>query len=217
MTKKTKKQNDAAAVDAVAIAEKQRLRLLLTKVNDDKALTKAELDEFKHLESKFMSPSNGPTREKVAFAKKGVLQTQGEAADYAGVSVMTINRWVKSGMMRTERKFYIKSQLDIFKQNKGKGQSPNEHNVRAIKATADVKEAQAALLKLELDSRQDTYHSAEKCLQKDVVRIYTLKRGMMGMGRKVAQQFPKRLRRRIQAACNREVRTICNNFAEGRV
>ena len=214
MTKKTKKQNDAAAVDAVAIAEKQRLRLLLTKVNDDQALTKAELDEFKHLESKFMSPSKGSAREKVAFAKDEVLLPQGEAAKYAGVSIRTIRRWVKAGMMRTDRNCYIKSQLDIFRLNEGR--APSGHRVRVTKATADVRETQAALLKMDLENRQDTYHSVEECRRRRLLQIRAVNRALMGIGRKVAQQFPKKQRRKIQVACNKEARILCNNFAESR-
>jgi len=212
---KTKKENDTAAVvNAVTIAEKQRLRLLLTKINQDQALTKAELDEFKHLESKYMSPSDGKAKAKVAFAESQILRTRQNAAKYAGVCVRTIGRWVKGGMMRTDRDYYIKSQLDIFKQNEG--QAPNEHKVRVTKASADVKEVQAELLKMDLVNRQKKYHSVEECLQRDIARILAVKRALMGMGRKMAQQFPKKQRRKIQAVCNQEARNICDNFAEGR-
>lgn len=211
---RTKKENKTSGVsNAIEIAEKQRLLLLLTKVKADEALTKAELNELKLLESKYRSPSNGKMREKIAFAKDEVIETQVAAAQYAGVSERTIRRWVKSSMMRTERKFYIKSQLDIFRQNEG--QAPNEHKVRATKATADVRETQAALLKIELSSKQELFHSIEVCRQRSSVQIQTVKRALMGMGRKMSLQFPKKQRRKIMAACNREARTICNNFAEG--
>ena len=212
---KPKIESDTAAVSqAVAIAEKQRLRLLLTKVKKDEPLTKSELNELRLLESKYISPSNGKTREKIAFAKDEVVETQVGAAKYAGVSERTIRRWVQAGMMRTERKFYIKSQLDIFKQNEG--QAPNVHKVRATKATADVREAQAALLNLELSSKQDLFHSVEECNKRTSIQIQAVKRALMGLGRKVSLQFPQKQRRKILAACNREARAICNNFAEGR-
>lgn len=215
MAKTNKENNAAVGSAAVTLAEKQRLRLLLTKVKNDESLTKSELNELKLLESKYTSPSTGKSREKVAFAKDEVVETQVGAAQYAGVSERTIRRWVKSGMMRTERKFYIKSQLDIFKLNEG--QAPNEHKVRATKATADVKEAQAALLNLELSNKQELFHSVEICRQRTSVQIQTVKRAVMGLGRNVSLQFPKKQRRKINAACNREARMICNKFAEGMV
>ena len=213
MAKTNKDKKTPVVSEAISIAEKQRLTLLLTKVKDNEPLTKSELNELRLLESRYASPSNGRTREKVAFAKDEVIETQVAAATYAGVSERTIRRWVKSGMMRTERKFYIKSQLEIFRQNEG--QAPNEHKVRATKATADVREAQAALLNLELSSKQDLFHSVNVCRQRSSVQIQTVKRALMGMGRKMSLQFPKKQRRKIMAACNREARTICNNFAEG--
>lgn len=214
--KNNDKKNQTNEMDTVAIAEKQRLRHLLQKINADKSLSKAELDEFRILNEKYMSTSNGNIdKGHVAIAIDEVITTQAAAARYIGVNIRTIRRWISAGMLRTEHKHYIKSQLEIFKLNTGQAQS--EDRDREIKAKADVREVQAKILDLDLGSRLEKYHDAEECLQRDIVRILTVKRALMGMGRKIAQRLPKKQRRKVQAEINAEARTICTNFADGRI
>jgi len=45
-----------------------------------------------------------------------IIETEQEAADYAGVDVETIQQWVEDGMLTTEDGYYIKQQLNLYKQ-----------------------------------------------------------------------------------------------------
>ena len=67
-----------------------------------------------------------------------IIETEEEAADYAGVDVQTIQQWVENSMPRTEDGYYIKSELDLYKQTDG---SPTiEDRSRQAKADADLLE-----------------------------------------------------------------------------
>jgi len=76
-------------------------------------------------------------REKALSAEQ-IIETEEEAADYAVVDVQTIQQWVENGMPRTEDGYYIKSELDLYKQTDG---SPTiEDRIRRAKADADLLE-----------------------------------------------------------------------------
>ena len=48
-----------------------------------------------------------------------IIETEEEAADYAGVDEQTIQQWVENGMLKTEDGYYIKNQLDLYIDNDG--------------------------------------------------------------------------------------------------
>jgi prepilin-type N-terminal cleavage/methylation domain-containing protein len=48
-----------------------------------------------------------------------IIETEEEAAEYAGVDEETIRQWVKNGMLKTEDGYYIKNQLDLYIDNDG--------------------------------------------------------------------------------------------------
>ncbi len=71
-----------------------------------------------------------------ALSAEQIIETEEEAADYAGVDVQTIQQWVENDMPRTEDGYYIKSELDLYKQTDG---SPTiEDRSRQAKADADL-------------------------------------------------------------------------------
>jgi len=73
-----------------------------------------------------------------ALSAEQIIETEEEAADYAGVDVQTIQQWVENSMPRTEDGYYIKSELDLYKQTDG---SPTiEDRSRQAKADADLLE-----------------------------------------------------------------------------
>jgi len=73
-----------------------------------------------------------------ALSAEQIIETEEEAADYAGVDVQTIQQWVENGMPRTEDGYYIKSELDLYEQTDG---SPTiEDRSRQAKADADLLE-----------------------------------------------------------------------------
>lgn len=49
-----------------------------------------------------------------------VIETEDNAAYYAGVDVQTIRQWVENGMLLTKDGYYIKSWLDLYEQSNGK-------------------------------------------------------------------------------------------------
>jgi len=48
-----------------------------------------------------------------------IIETEEEAADYAGVDEQTIRQWVENGMLKTKDGYYIKNQLDLYRDNDG--------------------------------------------------------------------------------------------------
>jgi len=48
-----------------------------------------------------------------------IIETEEEAADYAGVDQQTIQQWVENGMLKTKDGYYIKNQLDLYWDNDG--------------------------------------------------------------------------------------------------
>ena len=67
-----------------------------------------------------------------------VIETIEEAAKYAGVDVETIEQWVENGMLLTEEGYFIKGQLDLYKQSNG---NPSIEDInRQAQAEADIKE-----------------------------------------------------------------------------
>lgn len=55
-----------------------------------------------------------------------LFETLEEAAEYAGVDVETIEQWIENGMLTTEDGFFIKDNLDLFKNNNGQ---PSEDQI----------------------------------------------------------------------------------------
>jgi hypothetical protein len=56
-----------------------------------------------------------------------ILETIQQAAEYAGVDVDTIQQWIDNGMLLTEDGFFIKNELDLYKQTDG---NPTEEDRR---------------------------------------------------------------------------------------
>lgn len=52
--------------------------------------------------------------------QRQLLETDEQAAEYAGVDVETVLEWVENGMQKSPEGFYIKAQLDLFKATGGK-------------------------------------------------------------------------------------------------
>ena len=48
-----------------------------------------------------------------------IIETEEEAAEYAGVDKETIRQWVENGMLKTKDGYYIKNQLDLYIDNDG--------------------------------------------------------------------------------------------------
>ncbi len=69
-----------------------------------------------------------------------VIETDEEAADYAGVDVATIQQWVENGMPKTEDGFYIKDWLDLYAGTNGEPTA--EERGRLTKEDVGLEEAE---------------------------------------------------------------------------
>lgn len=65
-----------------------------------------------------------------------LFETLEEAAEYAGVDVETIEEWIENGMVTTEDGFFIKNNLDLFKNNDG--QPSEEEKNQQIKSESEL-------------------------------------------------------------------------------
>jgi len=67
-----------------------------------------------------------------------LIETIEGAAEYAGVGAEIIKQWIENGMLTTEEGFFVKKNLDIYKQSDG-NPSP-EDKQRQVKSLTDLTE-----------------------------------------------------------------------------
>jgi prepilin-type N-terminal cleavage/methylation domain-containing protein len=65
-----------------------------------------------------------------------VIETEEDAAKYAGVDVETIRQWVENGMLRSEKGYFIRNQLDFYKE--ADGNPSMEERDKQAKADAEL-------------------------------------------------------------------------------
>lgn len=147
---------------------------------------------------------------------EGGLNSQKAAAKYAHVTVRTIRRWVKAGMPTGKldgKTIYIEEMLDFYKLNEGK--ETGKDRKREQKAQADYKTTKAQLLELELKIKQGRLIAFEDIEKERIVRILTVKRALLGLGRKLAPGLANiKDPRKIQGRINKEMRSIIEGFAK---
>ena len=67
-----------------------------------------------------------------------LLESVEEAAEYAGVDTETIEQWLENGLVTAEDGSFIKSNLDLYKQNNG---NPSEEDKKKqIQSTAELRD-----------------------------------------------------------------------------
>jgi prepilin-type N-terminal cleavage/methylation domain-containing protein len=67
-----------------------------------------------------------------------LLDSVEEAAEYAGVEVETIEQWLENGLLTAEDGSFIKSNLDLFKQNNGNpSEEDKSQQIRSIQELKD--------------------------------------------------------------------------------
>jgi len=204
-------------IDPVEVAIKQRHLYLLSKIKTSQPLNKKEIEELTELEHRSKkqmtrSPGQGIQDSGGDLAAEQIITTQKEAAKYAGVSTRTIRRWTNAGMSRTEAGCYIKSMLDFYRAHEGS--APTKDKERQQTADADAKEVKAKLLAMELELKQGQLVHRDEMERENIRKIITVKRALLGQGRKLASRLA-RLKdpRKIQALIDAENRTIIEGFA----
>jgi len=153
---------------------------------------------------------------KAAIAESQILHTQRKAAAYALVSARTVRRWLAEGMLTAQadgKTVYIKSQLDFFKRNEGR--QPTEAKTKGQTADAEYKDAKAKLMQMELEIKQGALIRHEDYERRDIARVLAVKKGLLGLGGKVAGRFPPEMQRKIRKVIDTETRSIIEGFAKG--
>lgn len=185
---------------------------LLEKIKNNQPLTRTEIEELIEHEKKIKQQKRV---KKTAVADEQVINSQKAAAKYAYVNVRTIRRWVKAGMSTGKldgKIIYIKEFLDFYKLNEGKESSRDRK--REQKAQADYKTIKAQLLELELKIKQGQLIERDQIEKERIVRILTVKRALLGLGRKLAPRLATiKTPRKIQVRIDEEVRSIIEKFA----
>lgn len=192
--------------DAVTVAQKRRHLHLLEKLRNGKALTAAEMTELKKLEDK-----KKPGQPKGTMEADQLVRTQAEAARYVGVSERTIRRWIKNGMARTADKYYIKSVLEVYKQNEG--DKPSEARERKQEAEARLKEVNANLAEVKLTNIQGGFVRAEEVRKTDIEKILVLKRSLLGQGSRLMDRLAMKTPQQVKAVLDEDNRHSINIFA----
>ena len=191
---------------------------MLEKIKNNQPLTKAELEELTEKEKKnkqrkgAKKPRSGDKDSPLA----GGLNSQKAAAKYAKVNTRTIRRWVQAGMPTGKldgKTIYIAEMLDFYKLNEGSQTSGDRK--REQKAQADYKTTKAQLLELELKIKQGELIERDSIEKERILRILTVKRALLGLGRTLAPQLATiKNPRKIQSRIDKEVRTIIEKFAK---
>jgi prepilin-type N-terminal cleavage/methylation domain-containing protein len=85
-----------------------------------------------------------------------IIETEEEAADYAGVDQQTLQQWVENGMLKTDDGFYIKNQLDLYADNDGNPSvEDRQWQAKADASLLDPKKRRAMQSKQDTRSKQD--------------------------------------------------------------
>ncbi len=184
---------------------------LLEKLKGGTTLTAAELKELAGHEDKNKITDKKVKDKKAAFAADQIIKTQKQAAEYAGVKTRTIRRWLAAGMPKTQEGHYIKNMLDFYKRNEG--QEVSEDRKREASAQADYKTTKAKLLGMELELKQGHLVPRDRIEKENVRKIIAVKRGLLGLVRKIAARVPPRYRRQVELTAAEEVRNLINDFA----
>ncbi len=77
-------------------------------------------------------------KEEVTSISQQLITTLEEAADYAGVDVQTVQKWVDNGMVTLEDGSFVKKNIDLFKENSGN--PPTEVKNQQIKSEVELTE-----------------------------------------------------------------------------
>lgn len=194
--------------DTAVIAQKQRYMYLLNKIKNNKGLNRREIEELRAIEK----PQADAGVLKDDAVQAGIIKDQKKAAKYADVKDRTIRRWVKEGMPLTAEGHYIKHFLDVWKQNSGK--APTEEKNRQQKAEAEYKELKTKLLQIEFDIKAGKLIPLENIQKDRLAKIQTVKRALLGLGRKLAKNITGKIEpREIQAIIDEEIKGIIEGFA----
>ena len=147
-----------------------------------------------------------------------VFKTRKAAAEYAKVSIRTISNWVKnddSNILRNDKGHYIRASIDKFIETGGVAEGPK---MKKLTAEAGFKDVKRQLAQLDLDQKEGRLISAEEVAKGRITRIQSVKRALLGMGRKLAKQLSaEKNPRKVKAIINKEVREIINGFAGEKV
>lgn len=192
--------------DAVEIAQRRRHLHLLEKLQKGKPLSAPEMNELSKLEDK-----KKPQQIKGTIDADQLIKTQAEAARYVGVSERTIRRWVKNGMARTADKYYIKSILEVYKQNEG--DKPSEARGRKQEAEATLKTHQAALMELELAKEKQEWISAANVRKVNIEKVLVLKRTLLNQGSRLMDCLSMKTPEQVKDILDEDNRHTINVFA----
>ena len=92
-----------------------------------------------------------------------IIETEEEAADYAGVDQQTIQQWVENGMLKTKDGYYIKNQLDLYRDNDGNPSvEDREWQARADAYLIDPTKRQVKPGKQDMPGKQDPQSKQDK-------------------------------------------------------
>lgn len=205
---------------AVEIAQKQRHLHLLTRVRNNQPLSRAELAELDEFEK--MDDGRQKTDDKkkgngsrASIAEAEVIKSEKDAAAFIGKSTRTLRRWRKDGMLMATldgKPVFLRSQLKLFAEHEGK--QPTKTRARRDESEADIKQTRAVREKMELDKELGQLINKEESERKNIQKILTIKRALLGQGRKLAMQLAAENNpRKIQTLLDRENRMIIEGFA----
>ena len=210
-------------VDTVAVAARRRHLHLLEKVKGGQVVTARELEELREYEDggpsvpgSYMPGSYVPVRHhgpqpEDPSAGGTLIRLQSEAAKFAGVTVKTIRQWKnKQGMPVAENGWYIKSELDLWAR-RARGEGPAAIFEAVEKAKLDLITERTAKLRAERGRLEREIRDEYE--KQNVRKVIVMKRGLLGMGRKLAPRVVNRDQRQIRAVIDDEVKAIIAGFA----
>lgn len=154
------------------------------------------------------------SRAEIAAAE--IIETQEEAAAFIGRNSRTIRRWQKEGMLVAYNKegkpVYLRSQLKLFAANEGK--KPTQTKLKKDEAEAGIKTTRDERERWEFERDKGGYIRKDDVERNNIQKILTVKRALLGQGRKLAMQLAALTDpRKIQVLLDKENRQIIEGFA----
>lgn len=182
--------------NVVEVALKKRHLHLLQKLQQGKPLTPSEIKELRQFEDQQVEP--------------GIVRRQEEVAQVFGVSVRSIQHWVREGMPHTKDGLYsivnIQAWRDLKKAGKGKSDDIEQW-------TAEWKKYKAQYAELELKKALGEVIDREEVERGRVTRILIVKKSLLALPQEVAPILANLEPREIQVILEMRIKNIIRRFS----
>lgn len=156
---------------------------------------------------------------KAEYVKPTWVTSKRKLAVAVGVARETVEDWsIRPGFPKKTARGYNVAKVEEWrdanvKPAPSKAPAPRGHRARLIKAQADEREAKAALAALKLAIERGQYQPLDEIQKRTRAQIAIVKRGLLGLGRRIAPAVVGRDVRDIERIVTQACKELLTRFA----